>query len=75
MLFLIGLGADLELPNLGSGKTMLLDACHKGYTDLVAFLLKHGADPEAKDARGRTVNEYVKMEYQGKTQGVKNEIG
>ncbi len=63
MLFLLSLGADLELPNLGNGKTMLLDACLKGYSDLVLFLLKNGSNTEAKDGRGRTVNEYVKMDY------------
>ncbi|CDW86950.1 ankyrin repeat protein [Stylonychia lemnae] len=74
MLFLIQLEADLEVPSLGLGKTMLLDAFHKGYVDLVQFLLKHGASTEAKDSRGKTISDYIKTDYQGKTQAIKNEL-
>jgi len=75
MLLLLGLGADLEIGCLGNGKTMLLDAFHKGYIDLVQFLLKHGASIDARDSRGKTVNDYAKTDYNGKTQAVKNELG
>ena len=40
MLFLIEKGADIDLPCMGGGKTILLDSCYKGYKDLFEFLLK-----------------------------------
>lgn len=46
---------------------MLLDAFHKGYVDLVQFLLKNNASTEAKDQRGKTIGDYIKTDYQGKT--------
>lgn len=74
MLLLINLGADTELPSLGSGKTMLLDAFHRGFVDLVHFLLKNGSSTDAKDYRGKTVNDYIKTDFTGKTQQIKNEL-
>ena len=67
MIFFIQNGANLEVKALPQGKTMLLDAFHKGYIDLVQFLLKSGASTDARDERGRTATEYIKSDYNGKS--------
>eukprot|EP00347_Sterkiella_histriomuscorum_P003332 403364693 len=74
MSFLIGLSADMEIGCLGQGKTMLLDAFHKGFIDLVQFLLQKGANVETKDSRGKTIQDYIKTDYEGKTPQIKQEL-
>ena len=72
MYSLISLGANIDLPCLPGGKTMLLDSFHKGYIDLVEFLFKHGASVECKDKMGKNVHDYIKTEFNGKNQSIKN---
>lgn len=63
MIFLINNGADINLPCLPSNKTMLLDACHRGYKDLVEFFLKRGASTEVKCSKGKNLGDYIKTDY------------
>ena len=53
---LIQAGADVNLKTPASygGWTPLHGAAARNSSDIVAVLLKHGADPTAKDARGLT---------------------
>ncbi|CAB1120702.1 unnamed protein product [Ectocarpus sp. CCAP 1310/34] len=45
--------ADLSVKDENGG-TVLHAACRLGLTDIARLLLEHGADPHARDARGRT---------------------
>eukprot|EP00903_Cladosiphon_okamuranus_P016905 g15584.t1 len=45
--------ADLSVEDENGG-TVLHAACRLGLTDIAQLLLEHGADPHARDARGRT---------------------
>lgn len=48
-------GADIDARILGGGsETILMNSCVRGHLDVVRWLLAHGADPEAVDARGWT---------------------
>jgi ankyrin repeat protein len=73
MLFLIDNGADINYSTakLFGGKSLLLDACMKGHVDLVDFLLKKGAEVNVKCVKGRTLGEYIRCDYLGKTQAMK----
>ena len=53
---LIQAGADVNLKTLESfdGWTPLHGAAARGSADVIAVLLKHGADPAARDAKGMT---------------------
>jgi ankyrin repeat protein len=72
MFFLITLGANIDLPCLSRGMTMLLDTCQKGYIDFLEFLLKHGANIEAKDHGGRNIGDHMKSEFNGKTPDIRS---
>jgi ankyrin repeat protein len=41
-------------------QTALMGAAERGYTPFVKFLAEHGADPQLKDARGRTALDLAK---------------
>jgi ankyrin repeat protein len=41
-------------------QTALMGAAERGYTPFVKFLVEHGADPQLKDARGRTALDLAK---------------
>jgi ankyrin repeat protein len=48
------------------GQTALHSAAGRGWADVVAFLLAHGADPAAKDAKGRTPLDLATTPVQGR---------
>jgi hypothetical protein len=48
------------------GQTALHSAAGRGWTDVVAFLLEHGASPAAKDLQGRTPLELATTPVQGR---------
>ncbi len=48
------------------GQTALHSAAGRGWTDVVAFLLEHGASPAAKDLQGRTPLDLATTPVQGR---------
>lgn len=73
--FLVENGADINKQMLENGRTLLMDAALRGNSGMFEFLLKQGADQEMKCHTGRTVEEYVKMEYIGKPEFTVIEMG
>jgi ankyrin repeat protein len=51
---LLGQRVDIEARHAGSGKTALAVAAHCGNDDVIAVLLHHGAQVDAKDTSGMT---------------------
>jgi DnaJ like chaperone protein len=51
---LVDHGAEVNFRSLENGTTALLAACSKGSPAIVDFLLKQGADPNARSATGET---------------------
>lgn len=51
------MGADLNA--MAEGRTPLIAAVQSGIPDMVALLLKHGADPLLQDQSGKTAMDYV----------------
>lgn len=82
---LVARGAAVNRVN-EEGVTPLLYATLRHDPEAVAYLLRHGADPAARDAQGRGVREYIQMneredsyrvdedEYRQKTQAVFDSI-
>lgn len=56
---LIAAGADVNLTQQ-SGVTPLHEAAHIGRADLVRLFLDHGADPSARDERGRNAADFAR---------------
>ncbi len=50
----------LNEPRPSDGMTPIMIAAYHGHTDLVAYLMRKGADLSIKDASGRTVFDYAK---------------
>ncbi|HET8698278.1 MAG TPA: ankyrin repeat domain-containing protein, partial [Gammaproteobacteria bacterium] len=48
------------------GQTALHSAAGRGWADVVAFLLAHGANPAAKDAKGKTPLDLATTPVQGR---------
>jgi hypothetical protein len=46
------------------GRTLLLDSAYKGRVELFSFLLQIGADPDIRCIRGRSLADYIKMDFQ-----------
>ena len=65
--FLVQNGAQIDRPMYAMGKTILMDAAEKGNTAMFEFLLKMGASKDKRCTMGRSVHDYIKMDYQGKT--------
>ena len=55
---LLAAGADVNLAQQ-DGVTPLHEAAHNGRADLVQLLLDHGADPSARDGKGRTARDFA----------------
>ena len=51
-------GADIN-ESTGAGKTSLMMACEKGFTDLVKFIIERGADRDLQDYQGLTARDYA----------------
>ncbi|KAI4874616.1 hypothetical protein NFI96_020933 [Prochilodus magdalenae] len=51
---LLSYGADPNVSDTSTGATPLHDAARAGFLDTVGVLLEFRADPERRDARGRT---------------------
>ncbi|QES90304.1 ankyrin repeat domain-containing protein [Rhizosphaericola mali] len=51
------------------GETPLMNAVQNGNTQVVNYLLEHGANPEAKDAKGNNLAYYLIQSYRGKNAG------
>ena len=51
-LYLLGSGADPNIPDPVHRLTILHDAARDGYLDMVKVLLSHGANANLKDDRG-----------------------
>ena len=52
-------GADINIRNY-NGHSALLNAVHYVRTDIIAYLLEHGADPSITDPQGRTAIQMIK---------------
>ena len=74
MIFLLNFGANIDRPSCGGGRTMLLDACMRGHSKSVEFLLNHGASSEVICTRGKTIHEYIKLPYMSKSKVEEDEI-
>jgi hypothetical protein len=59
-------GGDVNARN-SEGVTVLMILAAKGYADDVEEALKSGADPSAKDAKGRTALDYLRLANCGKS--------
>ena len=49
------------------GKTILMDAAERGDKDMFEFLLKLGANKDSRDMMGRSISDYIKVDFQGKS--------
>lgn len=56
------------------GKTILMDAAEIGDTAMFEFLLKQGASKDKRDMMGRSVHDYIKMDFEGKSIHAKQEM-
>jgi uncharacterized protein len=56
---LVAAGADVRATQQ-DGVTPLHEAAHIGRVDLVQLLLEHGADPAARDGKGRTAADFAR---------------
>jgi ankyrin repeat protein len=72
---LIKNGADIDKAMLENGRTLLMDSALRGNSVMFDFLLDRGADRNLKCETGRTVAEYVKLEYIGKSDFTISEMG
>ena len=45
------------------GRSILLDSAFKGRVELFSFLLQTGADPDIRCIRGRSLSDYIKMDF------------
>ena len=61
--WLMDLGAEMHSPD-DQGHTPLMVAIHRCSADMVHQLLKNGADPEAKDSKGRTAMHHAAQSEQ-----------
>lgn len=71
---LIQIGANLDAHVLEEGRTCLMDAAMRGDLKTFTFLLRSGASKDERDHIGRHLNDYIKMDYAGKTSTAKSEI-
>ena len=72
--FLIQNGAKIDRPMLQMGKTILMDAAERGDTSMFEFLLKMGASKDLRCTMGRSIQDYIRMDFQGKTLLAKQEM-
>lgn len=56
------------------GKTILMDAAEKGNAGMFEYLLKMGASKDKRCTMGRSVHDYIKMDYEGKTLTAKQDM-
>jgi len=56
------LGCDVDVKNT-NGQTPLMCACEHSHLEAVAFLLKMGSDPNARDIHDSTPLHYAYMTY------------
>jgi ankyrin repeat protein len=57
--FAVDQGAPINFVRKRDGKTPLADATSRGYTDIAALLVEHGADPTIIDAKGHPPLRYA----------------
>jgi hypothetical protein len=65
--FLTSIGANINLSCMDTpamGRTILMDAAYKGRVDLFSYLLITGADLTLKCARGHSLEDYIRMDYE-----------
>ena len=72
--FLIQNGAKIDRPMLQMGKTILMDAAERGDTSMFEFLLKMGASKDLRCTMGRSIQDYIRTDFQGKTLLAKQEM-
>lgn len=69
--FLKSIGSDLDVRCLDDpsvGRSMVLDAAYKGRPGIFKTLLEIGASTEVRCMRGRTLSDYIKMDFKGKSE-------
>lgn len=64
---MIKMGANIDRAMFSNGETLLMDAAKKGNIKMFNFLLKQGAGRDVRCHTGRTITDYIKMDFQGKT--------
>ena len=52
------------MDNPSLGRSILLDAAYKGRVLLFEYLLTIGADPDIRCVRGKTLSDYIRMDFQ-----------
>ena len=72
--FLVQNGAKIDRPMFPMGKTVLMDASERGDTSMFEFLLKMGASKDLRCTMGRSIQDYIKLDYKGKTLLAKQEM-
>ena len=84
--FLRAINCDFDhrcMDDVSIGRTVLLDSAYKGRRGLFEYLLRVGADPDQRCVRGRSLGDYIKMDFQEqlrdgttfqKTEFIKNQL-
>jgi len=65
--FLASIGSNLDhkcMDNPSQGRTILLDAAYKGRVELFSYLLTVGANPDTRCIRGKTLSDYIRMDFE-----------
>ena len=65
--FLRAINSDFNqrcMDDINIGRTVLLDAAYKGRRSLFEYLLRVGADPEQRCVRGKSLGDYIKMDFE-----------
>ena len=60
-------GAQIDRPMFENGRTLIMDAALTGNKRMFEFLLKHGANKDQRCGTGKTLSDYIKAEYTGKS--------
>ena len=68
MKFLVENGANIDRPMFESGRTMIMDAAMIGNKEMFDFLLKQGASKDLRCGIGKSLGDYIKTDYAGKSQ-------
>jgi len=52
------------MDNPSLGRSILLDSAYKGRVELFHYLLTVGADPDTRCIRGKTLSDYIRMDFE-----------
>ena len=64
---LVACKAHLDMPMKEQDRTLIMDAAMRGHIPMFTFLLKAGANRDMRDNIGRHLNDYIRMDFAGKT--------